>query len=245
MFKKSDKGYYFWEEFSKLGVINGFSTRKFGDMNIKNPRSDKYLKIFLGRLGVDEKSIVKMNQVHGNNVSFVSLQDREKIIEQTDGLVSPDKHVFLVATFADCVPVLFLDKDRKIFGIAHVGWKGAYKEIIKVIVAQIVKKGSSPSSIMAGIGPSIRICCYNVDENRAKIFTDKFPKESIIKRRDGKVFLDLVEVVLLQVIESGISKKNVLDCGICTKDNISEFYSFRGEHGQNSFGLSAAVIGRI
>lgn len=247
MFKKSDKGYYFWDEFLKFGIIHGFSTRKLGDMNIKNPRSNKYLKIFLGRLGVDEKNIVKMNQVHGNNVSFVSLQDRERVIDRTDGLVSQEKGVFLFGTFADCVPVLFLDKGKKIFGIVHAGWKGVYTEIVKVVISKMINAGSILSDILVGIGPSIKVCCYNISEDRAQLFVKKFPKwqQEILQKKGNLTFLDLQKIIRLQLNESGIPKINIKDCTVCTKDNMSDFYSFRGEHGTDSFGLSAAVIGKI
>jgi len=246
MFKKSKKGYYFWEEFAKInGVIHGFSTRRFGDMNPKNSRSSKHLGNFLDRLGVDKENIVKMNQVHGNDVCFVSLQDRGNVIAKTDGLVAQEKGVFLTATFADCVPALFLDKNKKFFGIAHAGWRGVYKEIVKTVVEQMVKKGLNRSDIMVGIGPSIKVCCYNINTDREMIFKNKYPKmKKIIEKRDGKIFLNLSGIIKLQLISCGILSENIIDCRMCIKDNILDFFSFREEGGTESFGLCCGVIGR-
>lgn len=247
MFKKSKKGYYFWEEFTKIsGIVHGFSMRRFGDMNPKNPCSSQNQGKFLRRLvEIGEKDIVKMNQVHGNNVCFVSFNDRGKEIKKTDGLVSAKKNVFLLATFADCIPVLFLDKDKRIFGIAHAGWRGAYLEIVKEVVETMVKKGSDKSKIMVGIGPSIRVCCYDISKDREMAFKYRFPEmKKIVERRHGKIFLNLSKVIRFQLIDSGVLSKNILDCKLCTKDNALEFYSFRKEHGKSSFGLCAGVIGR-
>lgn len=247
MFKKSEKGYYFWEEFERIsGIIHGFSTRKFGNMDIKNPRSNFNLNLFCKSLGINKKNIVRMNQVHGDNVFFVSLNDRGKEIEKTDGLLAREKNIFLVATFADCVPVLFLDKYRKNFGIAHVGWKGAYLEIVKEAVEKMVKRGSDASKIMVGIGPSIKACCYDVNSGREMTFRIKFPKmKKIVEKRHGKIFLNLSRIIRLQLMGSGVLSKNILDCKPCTKDDISEFYSFRGEGGTETFGLCSGIIGRI
>lgn len=248
MFKKSSKGYYFWEEFTEVdGIVHGFSTRKFGDMNIKRADSDDHLKVFLRSVGIDNKNVIRMNQVHGNKVSLVSATDSGKIIDKTDGLISSQRNIFLVATFADCTPVLFLDKEKKIFGIAHVGWKGVYREIVRAMVSKIIDYGSNTQNILVGIGPSIRVCCYNVENDRTMMFKNKFPKwqNKILEKRSNKVFLDLQTHINFQLLKSGVLSKNIKDSKICTKDNVSDFYSFRVEHGKSSFGLSAAVIGRI
>lgn len=245
MFKKSDKGYYFWDEFLKLGIIHGFSTRRFGDISIKNLNSDS-LKKFCDVLGIEEKKIVGMRQVHGNVVSEAS-DEFDNIIDSTDGLVSSRKGVFLLGTFADCVPVLFFDKDKKIFGIAHAGWKGAYKEIVKVLISKMIDYGSSAQNILVGLGPSIRVCCYNIGEERKQLFVKKFPKwqKKILQKKDNLTFLDLQTIIKIELLESGILKANIKDCMVCTKDNMSDFYSYRGEKNKDSFGLFAAIIGGL
>lgn len=247
MFKKSKKGYYFWEELDTLdGIVHGFSTRKFGDMNWKNQNSIKSLKLFCDKLQIDPSQTVRMEQTHGNSVYWISSKDRNSLINQIDGLLTLEKGVFLVATAADCVPVLFLDKNKSIFGIAHAGWKGVYKEIVKNMLERMTQKGSKRSDIMIGLGPSIRVCCYNVYKDRADVFKTKFSKmNGIIKIKDDKVFLDLIKIIKLQLKSSGILDRNILDSKICTKDTAIDFYSFRKEGGTKSFGLSAGIIGRI
>lgn len=252
MFKKSNKGYYFWEEFARVdGIVHGFSTRSFGDMNTKNPKSNNHLKIFLKSLGTHDKNVVRMSQIHGDNVEVVSNKDSgamslETIINNTDGLISSSKGIYLVCTFADCVPVLFLDKERKAFGIVHAGWRGVYKEIVLSLILKMVGLGSNLANILVGIGPAIRICCYSIDKEREKVFKDKYLKwQDIIKRKDDKIFLDLVKIVKLQLKVLGVLDQNIFDCKLCTKDNILDFYSFRKEHRKPSFGLCSGVIGKV
>lgn len=245
MFKKSKKGYYFWEEFlSVYGIVHGFSTRKFGDMNWKRRDSIKSLGQFCKTLDIDKSKTVRMIQVHGDRVVWISHNDRNKLIDNADGLLTSNKGLFSVVTFADCVPVLFLDKNKKIFGIAHAGWKGVYGEIAKTMVEEMVKKGSKKADIIVGIGPSIRACCYNVNKERAGLFRNKFSKMvGVIANKEDKIFLDLAKIVKLQLKICGILDRNILDCKLCTKDNVSDFYSFREEGGKKSFGLCLGVIG--
>ncbi|EKD64739.1 MAG: hypothetical protein ACD_50C00311G0005 [uncultured bacterium] len=245
MFKKSKKGYYFWEELNDFeGLIHGFSTRKFGDVNWKKKNSTKNLKNFCKELKISSGQIVKMEQVHGDSVVWITSKNKKNLIGSKDGLLTSGNGIFLVVTAADCVPVMFIDNDKKIIGIAHAGWKGVYSEIVKRMVDQMVEKGSKKSQIIAAIGPSIKICCYNVYKERASLFKDKFFKmKEITKVKDDKIFLDLPGIVINQLRNEGILQKNILDCGMCTKDNHSDFFSFRKEGGTKSFGLFSGVIG--
>jgi len=247
MFKKSKKGYYFWEEFSKIdGFVHGFSTRKFGNMNYKSQDTTQNLELFCDALQIDPGKTIQMKQVHGDTVVWVSSKNKKSLIDNADGLLAWEKGIFLVVTFADCVPVLFLDKDKNIFGIAHAGWKGTYKEIVKTVVEEMVKKGSNRYDIMVGLGPSIRVCCYNVYKDRTDAFKTKFPKmKGIIKIKGGKIFLDLTKIVELQLKDCGILDRNILDSKLCTKDYTLDFYSFRKEGEAESFGLSCGIIGTI
>lgn len=246
MFKKSPKGYYFWEEFAKLGVVNGFSTKEFGDMNIKNTNYSLSLKKLCKALGIDKKQTIGMEQVHGYKVSFVSDKNSDSVVVGADGLISLNSNVFLLCRTADCAPVLFVDKKKGIFGIAHAGWRGAYKAIVKVMLSKMIEIGAKCSDIIVGIGPSIRACCYSIDEDRAKLFADTFPdwEEKILKKKDSDMFLDLQTLIKLQLIDSGVLGANIKDSMLCTKDNVSDLYSFRAERGKDSFGHFIAVIGK-
>lgn len=232
--------------FEKYGIISSFSTKKFGDIYINNVNSDSFAR-FCNTLGIDRRNAVWMRQVHGNSVAVVSEKDKGKIIDSADGLISLKKGIFLVGTFADCVPILFFDKKKKTFGIAHAGWKGAYKEIAKVMVLKMIKNGSKVQDIIVGIGPSIKSCCYNIDEEREKMFAEKFPKrqDKIFQFSRNKTFLDLQVLIKLQVLDLGIMNKNIEDCELCTSDNDSDFYSFRKQKDKNAFNHFIGVIGRI
>lgn len=239
--RKTPEGFYMFTRFGNIdGLIHGFSTRKFGSMKLEQKKTIASIRPFLEALRMGERSVVGMNQVHGDGVAWVGRNESFSIVEKVDGLVTADKGVFLYATIADCLPVLFYDAKKKIIGIAHVGWRGLLRGIIQSIIQTFVEKGSRSQDILIGIGPSIRACCYVIDREREAAFSKTFPKWSErILRSNKNVFLDMQELVKLQLIELGVSIVNIEDTKVCTKDASSEFYSFR----RNDAEQFAAIIG--
>lgn len=240
-----NKDIYLLKSFSKIErLVHGFSTIAIGDIK----KNDKNSLILLSQvLNISDGKLVGMNQVHGKNIGWVTHTNCGSILKETDGVFTKQKGLFLYGTFADCVPVLFYDKRRRIVGIAHVGWKGILLKIAKKAVLQMIKNGSRLSDIFIGIGPSIRVCCYNIDKERALLFKSKFPKikDLIIQKRKGKFFLDLQTLLKFQLYSMGIKKSNIEDIGICTKES-KDFYSNRRDHIEGGdCKVFAAIIGKV
>ena len=67
-------------------------------------------------------------QTHTTNIRTVTASDRGKgIVRPTDytdvdGFITKEKGIGLVALFADCVPLYFVDPVKKAIGLAHSGW---------------------------------------------------------------------------------------------------------------------------
>jgi YfiH family protein len=94
---------------------------------------------------------------------------------------------------ADCVPILFYDPNKKVIGIAHAGWKGTVSKIARNTVNAMNKNyNSKPKDIIAGIGPAIGPCCYEVKLDVVKKVEKSLDNgKEIIIVRDGKYYLDL------------------------------------------------------
>jgi len=174
-------------------------------------------------------------------------------ILNADGLITNKKNVFLCIVTADCLPVIFYDEKMGIVGIAHVGYKGILKGILKNMVLGFKKMRSDTKDILVGIGPAIGVCCYDVSYERIKMFDNLLNADgdsgqarmtNLYQLRKGKYFLDLKNIAKQIFISEGILEKNIEVSDICTKDNIKEFFSFRGE-GPKNFGEFATIVGRI
>jgi YfiH family protein len=244
--KKFD-GDCFLETFANQpGLIQGFSTREFGNLKArKRLKGNKNLEKFLSKMGIKKSSLVMMEQVHGDKIGMVGKSDQGKVIKGIDGLVTSQKGIFLGVNTADCLPLFFSDPRGKIAGVAHAGWKGVLSRVGQKIVQAMIKTGSHPDEIVVGIGPHIGGCCYTVNQERVERFLDEFGHLPGMMVENGqKVHLDLTVPMIVQLIEAGIKRENIEVSRSCTACDHQQFFSFRKDS-QKTYGEMLGVIGWI
>jgi len=239
---------YKFNQFSQYKqLVHGFSTSDFGSLKVKDPEWIKRQVMFAQQLSIDPEKIMRMLQVHSSTIAWVDQHDVGATIENTDGLITKEKNIFLAVSTADCVPILLFDRYKKVVGAIHAGWRGLYSEIIPKAIAEMVMEGSNPADILAGIGPCIRSCCYSIDTKRKELFEEKFKNNvdepvSYFVACEGKLYLNLPLLARLQLQEAGVLEENIEDSEICTKENES-FYSYRrqGEESGRFLGLIGLI----
>ena len=101
-----------------------------------------------------------------------------------------------MTTYADCVPLYFLDPAKKVIALSHSGWRGTVGKIGKKTVELMhVKFGSDPADILAAVGPSVCQDCYEVSADVIDRFKEVFDRsawdELFYEKPDGKYQLDL------------------------------------------------------
>jgi len=84
------------------------------------------------------------------------------------------------------------------------------------------KFGSQPKDLFVGFGPSIRSCCFQVQEDFKSNFSFGLLK------RDGRVFMDIALINQRQLVDCGVSEENIFDPALCTFSD-DDFFSFRKE----------------
>ncbi len=163
---------------------------------------------------------VEMRQVHGNKIVFVTKKDIGKAVE-CDGLITNDPEVTLAVKASDCLPIFFNDPITNSIGVVHAGWRGLENGIIKNAVRRF---GSlSAGRLIVYIGPHI---CQKHYEVKTDV-SGKFQKyKNAIRKVRSKEFLDLAEVAVRQLIESGVKKENITIDRTCTFEDRN-FYSYR------------------
>lgn len=232
------------------GLIHGYSTRKFGSMRPKHAGSGTALKKFAHALHIDPQKIVHMNQVHGNQVAWVTSADAGQTIKTTDALLTQDRDTFLGVITADCVPILVYDPKLHITGVIHAGWRGLFNEIIKATVIQMTERGSNAHDIIAAIGPCIRVCCYTISKDLADKFDKKFKERftsAYLVHKNNAFYLDLPVLAKFQLQEIGLNidkqlfSDTIVDTGICTFED-KDLYSYRKEG--DDMGEFIGLIGR-
>ena len=252
-FEENGLRYYQFESFKDLPVFHAVLTRKggtsqppFDSLNTGGTVGDdpkhvleNHYRIF-NSFGYNFDSRFDVWQVHGNKV-VCTKQPRpfEQPHSRADGILTSKPEVTLFMRFADCVPILLVDPNKKAIGIVHAGWQGTYKRIVQRAIVQMGECfGSTPSSIYAGIGPSICQRCYEVGFEVYDHFSNSFKdtRDRYFKFQNGRYFLDLWQANKDILEESGV--ENIELSYLCTACNLDDWYSHRAENGKTGrFGV--------
>lgn len=184
----------------------------------------KCLKLLAEFLSTDTDRIIIPRQTHSANVHTVtSANASDRFPENCDALTTDIPGIVIGVNTADCVPVLLYDEERHIVGAAHAGWRGALNGIIGNTVNSMIALGSSCTSIHVIICPSIGVECFEVGEEVAELFPEKF-----VNRLFGiRPHIDLSRYVQSRLEECGIPEQQIRQTGICTRCLNSEYFSAR------------------
>lgn len=186
-------------------------------------------------IGFDLDRLVVGNQVHGSEVTVVTGKDagrgacdNESRLPDTDALVTNEANICLMILTADCVPVLLFDPKRRAIAAVHAGWRGTDAGIVGKTVRLLQEcYGSDPRDILAGIGPAIGKCCFEVGEEVANVFRDRYMDQVENGKQSGKFQVDLKGINYLQLLEAGVEAGNIERSDICTVCRSHDFFSFR------------------
>ncbi len=183
--------------------------------------------------------------VHGTDIVYADApRPLENHPERADIILTDNPEVSLFMRFADCVPLLFHDPKKHVIGISHAGWMGTVKGVAqKTVEAMQTRYGCKPEDIVAGIGPSIGVDHYEVGEDVASQFREKYGvnAERILQTRNGSAYLDLWAANLIQLQGAGVEQVQV--SGVCTACHLDDWFSHRAEKGKTGrFGVLMALV---
>lgn len=253
----------------KTGIVRQlFSTRAggvsegiFSTMNLSFTRGDEpehvlenYRRI-AGVLGCEIEDFICTDQTHTTNVRVTGKKDagkgvvKEKDYTDVDGLITNEPGVVLATFYADCVPLYFVDPVKKAIGLSHSGWRGTVNKMgMKTVQMMEETYGTNPADVVAAIGPSICMSCYEVGSEVAEEFIKAFPKEAEQKeilqaKENGKYLLNLWKANYFIMKEAGIKEENISVTDICTCCNGDELFSHRQSQGKR--GNLGAFLGLL
>lgn len=217
----------------------GISPYPYNSLNLSYRVGDDKKNVDFNRkklfqsINCEEKNFFYSGQIHGDGIVCVK-EGGVNYLPQADALITNEKNIFLSILVADCLPIMIFDPHRKVFGIAHCGWRGTILYLAQKTVGKMQELFSvKPSNCKAILGPSICSNCYEIREDLIEKVKDSFRDNEIgIKWKDGKIFLDLVEinVELLKLI--GLKEENIYLTNLCTFENSALFFSHRRDNGK-------------
>lgn len=253
-------------QYERLNAIpwikNGFSTRIGGvsegiyaEMNLSFTVGDGESRVAenFNRFGetalhIPAEDMVYSHQTHTTNVMRVDASHkgmgilRERSFHDIDGLVTNEPGLCLVTSYADCVPLYFVDIKNRAIGLSHSGWRGTVGNICKSTLERMAEDfGTKPEHVTACIGPSICKDCYEVSRDVAERFMENYGKSQqdiLTAKADGKYLLDLHKANYYNMINGGIREENISMPDLCTCCNSTWLHSHRASKGKRG-GLCA------
>lgn len=192
---------------------------------------------FFSELGLDLASLTLSRQVHGNSVQTVVASDRGRGqppdfdgFPDTDGLITAVPGITLGVIVGDCVPIVLYDPRKHVVAVVHAGWRGTVSLIGKHAV-EAMKAGYQcrPRTTLAGIGPSIGPCCYEVGDEVVDAWMDSGIPDArhAVISRDGRQYFDLWTANRYALLAAGIQRRNIEDSCICTRCGSNRYFSRR------------------
>lgn len=246
-------------------IVHGFSTRLGGvsrdhlaSLNLSFTRGDdpenvreNYRRI-AASIGFRPEDMVLSQQTHTTHVYKVTEGDRGRGFTKPlgytdiDGLMTNVPGLVLVTSYADCVPLFFVDPVEKVVALSHSGWKGTAHRMGKVTVEAMKREyGCRPENIYAAVGPSICQDCYEVSEDVFMQIETIIPEEKVpeicYRKEDGKYQMNLWKANELIFLEAGILPEHISVTDVCTCCNSQVFFSHRASHGMR--GNLSAFLG--
>lgn len=174
-------------------------------------------------------TIFFLHQIHSNvGVRATEENKLESFALEGDFIITDVPALGIGVLTADCLPIVFYDTKNHVVGIAHAGWRGSVAGVgVQAVKAMQDTFGTHLEDLQIFLGPSAKVCCYQVNEQVIEQL-DNFPfANQVVVRHEGSVFFNLPKFNQLQLEAMHIKKDafhvqyNV--CTICQ----DQYYSYR------------------
>ncbi|KIG17287.1 hypothetical protein DB30_03470 [Enhygromyxa salina] len=219
-------------------ITHGFSTRvggvsrdRYASLNVGERWGDapeavaENLRRIASGANFELEQLVRVRQVHGAAVLAaheIQADSEADAIWHARAHPGPAKVVGVMT--ADCVPVLICDRDASVVAAIHSGWRGTVANITGCTVQTLCEQGgASPERLLAAIGPCIELAAFEVGEEVAAAFEDRFVDRSF----GAKPHVDLVACVTAQLVAAGVPAGQIERVGTCTHANPDLYFSYR------------------
>jgi polyphenol oxidase len=239
--------YYTFESLDRFGeVVHGVTARHGGvsegpwaSLNLTKGTGDdpehveQNLRRVADALGTRREHLVSPNQRHTTRAAAVTPADRGRVLPETDTLLTADADVPVLLRYADCTPILLYDPRRAAIAVVHSGWRGTVAGAVPAALRALAGQfGTRLEEVVAGVGPSIGPCCYEVGDEVVAAAREAFSDaESLLPRNgNGRRHFDLWGANRYWLTEAGVRQVEVAE--ICTACHQDEFFSYRGGNGR-------------
>jgi YfiH family protein len=200
------------------GVSEGpYASLNLGRKSGDDPeRADENRRIACDAIGADVEKLALNFQVHSARVLRAAPALRG---EHADGLWTDEPGLPILAMSADCLPIVLARIGKPGVAVLHAGWRG--------LLAGIAAAGTAVlggDDLVAAVGPAIGPCCYEVGEEVAAPFRERFGDDVVQESR-----LDLWTSAERALRAAGVERVDRFDR--CTACEPEWFFSHRRDAG--------------
>jgi YfiH family protein len=217
--------------------VGGVSKGPYASLNLGRKSGDDVAHVDENRriacdaIGADLEALALNYQVHSDRVLRAAPGLRD---EHADGLWTDEPDLPILAMSADCLPIVLAraGAEKSAVAVLHAGWKG--------LLAGIVESGAASlghGTLAAAIGPGIGPCCYEVGEEVAAPFRERFGDDVVRGHR-----LDLWTSAERALRAAGVEHVDRFDR--CTACEPETFFSHRRDAGRTGRQGVIAYVGR-
>ncbi len=173
------------------------------------------------RLGLTSPP-VWLEQVHGCRV--VELEGGAMPGVRADASFTSIPGVVCAVLTADCLPVVFCNREGTKVAVAHAGWRGLAAGILESTVAKLRER---PADILVWLGPAIGPGAFEVGADVVEAFVAHLPvaKEAFQRIGTEKWHANIYRLARQRLERLGIT--SVSGGEYCTFTESAKFFSYR------------------
>jgi hypothetical protein len=164
-----------------------------------------------------------LDQVHGVDAVVIgddyTISNPLNLLDaKGDVLLTSRPGIGIGVLTADCLPVVLFDPKSHSIALAHAGWKGSVRSVVRRAAKMMKSRFKTKiENLVAYLGPSAKSCCYEISNDFA--IKLRGVSASCVTSRDKKLFFDLPELNASQLVKLGLKEENIIsehnDCTIC------------------------------
>ena len=180
-----------------------------------------------------------LEQVHGADV-VVHAGAVAQPPPRADAAVAFERGRVCAVMTADCLPVVFADREGTRVGVAHAGWRGLAAGVLEATVAAL---GVVPSRLVAWLGPAIAQPAFEVGGEVREAFVRKDAAfgHAFVANAQGRYQADLYSLARTTLARIGLDA--VSGGTHCTSAEPEAFFSHRRDSGRTGRMATLAWIG--
>ncbi len=158
-----------------------------------------------------------LDQVHGCDVVMAG------VVAVADACWTMTPELPCAVLTADCLPVLFTDRDGSCVAAAHAGWRGLAAGVLEATIHALPAK---PAQLMAWLGPAIGPLAFQVGDEVRAVFVAQAPEDADAFVPDGDRWrADLFALARARLRRCGVLA--IYGGGLCTLTDSAAFFSHR------------------